>query len=607
MIKPVANTARSESLLQEVYLRLRRPAFALALSNTLDADKAYACVTQNFVHAGKRIRRKSFSETSILPRLLRALPCESQSGKGFSGKPAALASLDKDARSVWALIRVARMDEEEGFAALHMDKSSGTESLSRADAAMNPQDALDFACELDNLTQRHEIWNTVSFTLQQQMRTTRYVRLAFTAILGIAVLLLLSREAYLGIKIMSFPGPKTQEVLADSIDSPEYYKNFSEHMSKEQTRISTALAARLEGLEDEQLIRAAFRFYDDNLMRGVLQDGETLLSLHTMMYDVGLSFGKAHRLMANAISLYYANYERPFMPDERKTDFSSDFRSIYDAAMSLAQDGGFSGTFSAHPEIFASRENFDSYLYSKRFLSVVYPVSDLLLIEKNLTSELREEYEKLIFAFDNPLGLNGTLSTDSFYYTSKQTDHFYTLREALGKEFYARNLAKCLELLPDALVTSDILEGNESSLFSATLSKKDILALAKNDPRFVFLGIAAPFYQGYPERVEHALADMADKKLFDRYEVFQIDEEYILYSVNYAAPLRLPQGFIDELRQTRACKDTQYELLLQYNYHMRFAHPQTRSGYGLLRALYSNPLLQFASTQFKPFSKMASF
>ena len=100
---------------------------------------------------------------------------------------------------------------------------------------------------------------------------------------------------------------------------------------------------------------------------------------------------------------------------------------------------------------------------------------------------------------------------------------------------------------------------------------------------------------------------MADKKLFDRYEVFQIDEEYILYSVNYAAPLRLPQGFIDELRQTRACKDTQYELLLQYNYHMRFAHPQTRSGYGLLRALYSNPLLQFASTQFKPFSKMASF
>ena len=602
-----AAVARSESLLQEVYLRLRRLAFALALSNTLDADKAYACVTQSFVRAGNRIRRKSFSETSILPRLLRALPCESRSGKGFSGKPAALASLDKDARSVWALIRVARMDEEEAFATLHMDKSSGAESLSRADAAMNPQDALDFASELDNMTQRHEIWNTVSFTLQQQMRTTRYVRLAFTAILGIAVLLLLSREAYLGIKIISFPSPKTQEVLADSIDSPEYYKNFSEHMSKEQPRISTALAARLDGLEDEQPIRVAFRFYDDQLMRGVLREGETLLSLHTMMYDVGLSFGKAHRLMANAISMYYANYERPFMPGERTTDFSSSFESIYDAAVSLALDSGFSGTFNAHPEIFASRESFDSYLYSKRFLSVVYPVSDLLLIEKELTPELREEYEKLIFAFDNPLGLNGSLSTDSFYYTSDQTDHFYTLREALGKEFYERNLAECLELLPDALVSSDILEGNESSLFSATLSKKDILALAKNDPRFVFLGIASPYYQGYPERIEHALADMADKKLFARYEVFQIDEEYMLYSINYAAPLRLPQGFIDELRQTRACKDTQYEVLLQYNYHMRFAHPQTRSGYGLLRALYSNPSLQFTSTQFKPFSKMASF
>ena len=602
-----AAVARSESLLQEVYLRLRRLAFALALSNTLDADKAYACVTQSFVRAGNRIRRKSFSETSILPRLLRALPCESRSGKGFSGKPAALASLDKDARSVWALIRVARMDEEEAFATLHMDKSSGAESLSRADAAMNPQDALDFASELDNMTQRHEIWNTVSFTLQQQMRTTRYVRLAFTAILGIAVLLLLSREAYLGIKIISFPSPKTQEVLADSIDSPEYYKNFSEHMSKEQPRISTALAARLEGLEDEQLIRAAFRFYDDKLMRGVLREGETLLSMHTMMYDMGLSYGKAHRLMANAISMYYANYERPFMPGERTTDFSSSFESIYDAAVSLALDSGFSGTFNAHPEIFASRESFDSYLYSKRFLSVVYPVSDLLLIEKELTPELREEYEKLIFAFDNPLGLNGSLSTDSFYYTSDQTDHFYTLREALGKEFYERNLAECLELLPDALVSSDILEGNESSLFSATLSKKDILALAKNDPRFVFLGIASPYYQGYPERIEHALADMADKKLFARYDVFQIDEEYMLYSINYAAPLRLPQGFIDELRQTRACKDTQYEVLLQYNYHMRFAHPQTRSGYGLLRALYSNPSLQFTSTQFKPFSKMASF
>ena len=108
--------------------------------------------------------------------------------------------------------------------------------------------------------------------------------------------------------------------------------------------------------------------------------------------------------------------------------------------------------------------------------------------------------------------------------------------------------------------------------------------------------------------MEHALASEASQHLFTTYDVFLVDNQLERYSMNYAAPLDVPQGFIDQLRQTVACEDTLFEQLLGYHYSMRYAHPKKLPGYVILRTMLRNHPddMGYSLRLFKNFPKMAA-
>ena len=291
---------------------------------------------------------------------------------------------------------------------------------------------------------------------------------------------------------------------------------------------------------------------------------------------------------------------------------------MYDAALDVARGGGFEQTLQEHPEVFGSLEAFENFLYGTKFLAEAPYLYDLLNLEVQISGaqgtepsgglELREAYEEALFAFFNPGGRAGKVSVAAFPFEAERLRQFFVLRERLGKSLYHLNMERCAQALPEgAALRSDILEGSESSLFSATLTKEDLLRLAQEDERFLFLGVAAPETAFFDGRIEADLALSAREEPLKKFEVYQVNEEFLLYSLNYAAPLSLPQGLIDGIRAKLDCEDTGFEMEVQYVYQMRYAHPQTRTGYGILRALIQNGGIQFTSQQFKTFSKMAAY
>jgi hypothetical protein len=105
--------------------------------------------------------------------------------------------------------------------------------------------------------------------------------------------------------------------------------------------------------------------------------------------------------------------------------------------------------------------------------------------------------------------------------------------------------------------------------------------------------------------MESELYHQAREGLFKKHQVYRLDEEYRLYSINYAAPLALPRGFIRDLRSIIDCQDTQFEMEIQYNYHMRYAHPEERLGYSLLRKNMLSPDIAYTTSKYKSFYKMS--
>lgn len=594
--------AEREASLKNLYIEQRRAAYALAMAGSGLEEASYDAVKRGLIAAGKRIGRRRFDPNQLLKQLSKLKRAQTASA---ALSPAFL-QLDDTARRVWALKHGSSLDDQAASSILRLHEQEYQEALKRAEAALGPDEAADFNTLLDNMMSRREIWSEVSYELSRQLRLSRYLRIALSGLVACVLLFLLAREGWMGLKILQLSKAGSSHAISESYESPDFYKRFPESPSSELPRMNARLHDRLKALDDAQQLRVAFRFYDSSLFQRITEDGDSLMSLYTAMYDEGLKWGKLHRLMANAISLYYSNYERPFLPAQRSQDFKSNYASIYDAAKALSTGSEFRHTAEAFPDFFKDREGFESYLYSNYFMGGIVPgVYQLLSLEKALSPALREDYERSVFAFTNPNGMMGKLDVDGFHFFKEPLARFFALREKLGKAGYQQLVARLKQLLPNSELSSDILEGNESSLFSATLSKQEILKLAKDDARFYFLGVAAPRETGYPARMEHGLTELAVKDLMKPRQVYQIDEEFLQHSINFAAPLRLPQGFIDELRQARACKDTQFEFFLRYDYHMRFAHPQQRTGYGLLRAIYGNPALQFASADFKSFTHLS--
>ena len=606
-----------EEKLNTLYLKTRRQALSLALCGAQNDQQAYAIAKKAYLWAGKRVDKHTIDEADLLHHVYSILPKRMILSSGSQNNPPAFLALDLNARCAWALTRAANTDAALTQEILGLSRDQLDMALRRANAVLTDQDAETFTKRLDALLARREIWSDISFDLARKMKRSRLVLGAA----GVMVVLILSavlfREAWMGLRILRYPGTVSKSAIADSYESEQFYKRFREEPSFSMPRVSQILMDRLEQIPESQPIRVAFRFYDKDVLGAAKRQGKTLDALYTRMFDTGLDRGNTHRLIAGAISQYYENYQRPFQPDRREQDFVSRFDGIYESAIHLAGGSGYEATINAHPEIFGSPEAFYAYLTGSLFTRDAQAVLPLLMDEMDIMnsrlegsrvpSDLREAYEESIFAFLNPEGMAGRLTIASFIYTDEETLDFFTAREEMGKMLYEENKKRCLSMLSSQDVTSDILEGGESGLFSATLTKQEILSFASQDERFFFLGIAAPLVSCCPGRLEHGLGEIISGDLMKRHDVYQIDGEYHLYGINYAAPLLLPQGFINDLRAKIPCRDTAFEKSIQYIYQMRYAHPQERSGYGLLRALMGTGELRFTSDFYKHFSKMAAY
>lgn len=609
---------KAHALTQKVYFHLRDYALALALTCTLDKRQAYAESRDAFVRAGKRAAQRPQRETDALNYLYRhAIQAGIFDSQQFDFLPADFPKLSKLSRAAWALTRAEGMAADEAMIVLGASQNTFSQALNQADQLLNQEHADSFRLLIQKMQDKHEVWSDVGFALEQYYRLGHRVRMAIAGILLTILLVFAVREVSLWIKVLRFPGEIDKTVISQTYGDPACYKKLPLLPRVDNPRISDHLTAQLAQMPDEQMVRVALLFYDAQLMAGIRQGGENLLDIYEEIYEKGLDRGRVHTLIANAIQRYYSSYKRPFRVKDRERNFVSHYDSIYACALDLAGSSNFRKTVNTHPEIFASRENFDAYLTGKRFRQDIPQVIGLLTYEaiaqshmesgKPLAAHAQEKYESLLFAFTNPSGLGGKLRPDPFSFTKEKTDTFFAKREILGKELYAQTVRLLEQLLPQAQVTSDILEGSESSLFSATMSKQQILSLVRDDVRFFFMGIAAPYAAGYPAGLEHCLAASIQLDRSKVYDVFLIDEEYVLYSVNYAAPLTLPQGFIDQLRSQVASRHTMFEQKISFIYHMRFAHPQPMAGWHILRAVYLNENLRYTLKDYKYFSKMDKY
>ncbi len=612
-----ASSSSSEKGLQNLYYKTRYPALALALALTLNKDKAFdSSEKAHILEGGRRSGRADLR--TVLRRLLRVTPFMEEADDASQPVLKTLAGLDREARIIWTLRRVCGFSADEIGKLLSVPSAAADAALTRADSLLKESDAGSFADLVSEMLSRKELWNDITFGIEQRKSINRRIFFIFGLAVLAAALFFLGREAFFLARVMGLDARTSERIISDRYDSESFYKRFPERPSADNPRVNQPLMDRLSGITDEQALRVAFRFYDSELMRGTRTDGQTLEELYTALYNETLDRGRVNTLVANALTAYYADYRRPFRAEDRESDFKSAYENIYDAALDIARGGAFEQTIAQHPDIFGSRESFEAYLYSRKFVNEVPYLYTLLSLEMQIsssgqdkgpeTSQLRREYEDALFAFFNPGGYGGKVSVNSFPFEPENLKSFFILREELGKDFYTLNVKSCGQALPeDASLSSDILEGSESSLFSATLTKKEILSLADRDGRFFFLGIAPPETHFFDGRIEADLALLSRDELLARHEVYLINEDYLLYSINFAAPLKLPQGFIDEIRAKLNCEDTGFEMEVQYTYQMRYAHPQTRSGYGILRALLLNDKAQFTTRQYKYFSKMASY
>ena len=606
---------KAQALTQPLYFQCRHQALALALACTTDVKAAYAQSRDAFVRAGERALRKPQRDLEVLRDLYaKARPPKAVSTQELMEAAPGLLQLNRQQRAAWALCRVSGLSQQDAQWVLRLSEQAVAEAISEADAQLDQHHVESYGRLLDSMQNKREIWGEVGFSLTQHYRLSRYVRTAVVSLLLLVIGVFLIREGRLAVKVLGFPGSRQPDVIAQGYEEPDFYKRFAPLPGIEAPRVEQRLWERLQPLDESQQLRVAFRFYDPALMADIKEGDRNLLQLYEALYQQGASWGRVHTLMARAIEQYYRNYDRPFMVKDRTADFQSDFASLYDSALHVAQGSGFMQTLSAQPEVFADEASFNDYLISPRFRGELPEVARLCyaysvvrqaqLKHETIDAQSQEVYETLIFAFHNPIGLGGKLAPASFSYTQADTDAFFPVRQRLGEHLYEQTLRRVKSLLPQAQVTSDILEGSESSLFSATLTKAEILRLARGDARFSFIGIAPPYAQGYLPGLEHGLADAISQDKERVYEVYLVDREYVLYSINYAAPLTLPQGFIDQLRVLVPSQDTLFEQLIGYTYQIRFAHPTQMPGWRILRDIYKNEALHYTLRQYKHFSLM---
>lgn len=602
--------------LQPFYFSHRKSALMLAYACTLDEASAYAAAHAAFVTIGKRAEKHGIpngSEIALYSHIYNSTRKSMVSEGHTHPSPAGFHTLSKEARCVLALRAASGMDRESIKQILHLDDSA-LQVIDLKIEAMDSDAAGWLREHTGRMHNKNEIWDSICFSLEKHYRLNRYVKQSLLAFIAVLCLVFLLFEGGTALQFFDIQRQVEQDVLADRYLDESYYLRKPTRFSSEQPNITINLSQRLIALDDQDQIRAAFRFYDPQIMSRVKIDNQSLMDLYVGMYHAGYNRGRLHTLIARGVGQYFSNYEIPFLPKDRKENFVSPYESIYQSTLEYAETSSFHTLHSMYPDILGSQEEFETYLFSDLCLRELYPLRSLLFLNRQLLSadsfsnEDIEAYEKAIFAFQNPAGLNGSYTPAPFSYFQQETDAFFARRLEISRLLHQALQDECVKILPNNNLTNDVLDGTDCSLFSATLSKKETLALAEGDSRFTFLGVAAPYSSGYPEHLEHALAAEAFSNPLKTFEVFQVDNRVEQYSLNYAAPLDVPQGFIDQLRDTVSCEDTLFEQLLGYHFDMRYAHPRKMPGYLILRSLFQQPSADngFCFQVFKNYPKMAA-
>lgn len=599
--------------LQPYYFLHRKSVLMLAFAYTLQDDKAYDAAKAAFVQMGKKAvpkSRRSVDSFQVYSYLQHALKKIKNTAETINHP---FYKLSRDARCVLVLEEISGETRENIQQILQFDADTMEKAYTEAKLADEETIAW-LHDKAEQLLNKHEIWDSICFQLQKHYAYSRTIRVVLLGFLSLLVAIFLLLEGKTGLQILSLMSSANKQVLSDSYLSDKYYLRLKRENLTDKQTISAELMLRLAPLDNEDLVRVAFRFYDTQIMESIRVQNETLLDLYVHMYHAGHNRGRLHALISKGIETYYANYQRPYLPKERKADFVSPYESLHQSTLSFAEGNNFGQIVSLYPEIFKDKNAFDTYLSSPLSLESLSPLRELILWNlhmlnaKDTAPEMIEEYEKVIFAFFNPAGLNGTYTPAPFAYYREETDAFFTKREELGHALHRALKDACFAALPGADVCNDLLDGTDCSLFSATLSKEQMISLSRNDPRFAFLGVAAAYQSKYPERIEHALVSEALQHPFASYEVFLVDNRFERYSINYAAPLDVPHGFINQLRQTVPSENTMFEQILGFHYAMRYAHAKKMPGYLILRTMLQNPSADcgYSLQLFKNYPKMAT-
>ncbi|MDO5022457.1 MAG: hypothetical protein Q4E07_03850, partial [Eubacteriales bacterium] len=510
---------------------------------------------------------------------------------------------DKKSRAAYVFKHILHLKDEDAADILSVSIEKYLHLAGETDPLFNAR----FCETIHTLLDKKEIWHNIEYSLSRHFTIGRRFRNTLIATLSIFALIFASFELYYCIKIGRIK-KASEQIASVYLSDKDYYKNTAFLASSTLPNMDTKLFNALQTMEDDNLIRVAFRFYDPKIMLQSGLQGETLLSLYTDMYNTGFDRGLVHSLIAKGISQYYANYKTPFLPRFREEDFKSEYENYFISTLDFAKSHGFLELVEKHPNIFESKQSFDDYLKTKLALEEFKPINSLIRLEYDMQSEinLREEYETAIFSFFNSDYTQGNFSPKPFAYTNEELEVFEKKKRQLG-DILCQNLFKaCAEILKNQSLTQNIYGGDDISLFSADFTKKQLLDIAKSDPRFVFLGTDAPYSPTYPKNIENALTAEILKNKWTKQDIFIIDEKFDPMSVNYLAPLRLPMGFIEQFRSQTNAGNTLFEQITGYGYRIRYAHSKKMLGVFILRDIVKNDTQNYGYClkKFKPFTRL---
>ncbi len=596
---------RTETRLKEFYLQTRRAAFAQAYALSLDADGAFAALESAYYRAGKRLSGKKQPDAAKIEKALYAdvrKAALAPSGKHASGEIRIDAlRLRDEKREPLDFLR--RMDDEKR-SVWAAEAERITRELDEGD-----EEQRIFAGAMDEALGSREIWSTLAFRLERRFGVEFAVRTAACALICLFAVWLLGSEAETARRVFGYPDfEEPAYVYADVFAEDYWRKNLLQPSPVEN--VSKGLWEEIDARADDEQLRVDFVFYDPQVMESVQTGGETLEDIYINMYELGAERGRIDLLTCRAVLKYFENYQIPFQPDRREEDFVSNYNTLFGALeVCIAEMDPIYGKIAqAHPEIFADSATFEEYLCSDAFARIAYPLAELSRLDVQVRkapedTDLRLRYETAIFAFYNDLGsYRGRFTPDSFRYSDEELYNFYQKQYILSRELKKALFETCAALLPENGLVEEDLADTRMGVYSATFTKAQILELAA-DGRFGFCGLGGATTEGWPESVEPALAKkLSDGGLFKKWDVYILDDTYIRYSINHQLRNRLPDGFIEELREKIPCENTQFETVVGYAWEVKYAHPASMSGYGLMKNALEQTDVRFVLRENKSYT-----